>query len=44
MHHGPNGRHRCLVFELMGPDVNNVIFQFGQELGERLEAEDILKI
>ena len=27
VHHGPNGQHQCLVFELLGPTVNNVLME-----------------
>ncbi|EPE02435.1 serine protein [Ophiostoma piceae UAMH 11346] len=29
-HHGPNGTHKCLVFELMGPNVNVMVEELPQ--------------
>lgn len=48
VHQGPNGTHACLVFELLGPTVDQVVSNYrdAEELGEeyRLEPETILKI
>ncbi|KAI5302268.1 hypothetical protein KEM55_001221, partial [Ascosphaera atra] len=30
LHHGPNGVHRCLVFEPMGPSVNSMVEELPQ--------------
>jgi serine/threonine protein kinase len=29
-HHGPNGTHKCLVFEPMGPSVNSMVEELPQ--------------
>jgi serine/threonine protein kinase len=42
-HQGPNGRHLCLVFELLGPSVDAVVQDYNDG-GDRLDAETILKI
>lgn len=43
IHLGPNGSHKCLVFELLGPTVDTVVADYGM-LEDRLEPEVILKI
>ena len=42
-HHGPNGSHQCLVFELLGPSLDTVVADYG-EGGDRLGPETVLKI
>ncbi|KIV83111.1 hypothetical protein PV11_05165 [Exophiala sideris] len=44
---GPNGRHQCLVYELLGPPVNWMLSSSPHECHvaeERLDPEDILMI
>ncbi|OBT93442.2 hypothetical protein VE01_08681 [Pseudogymnoascus verrucosus] len=42
-HNGPNGTHKCLVFELLGPTVVRIVEDFyGND--EKLEPETILRI
>ncbi|KFZ07582.1 hypothetical protein V501_06315 [Pseudogymnoascus sp. VKM F-4519 (FW-2642)] len=42
-HNGPNGTHKCLVFELLGPTVAYIVEDFyGND--EKLEPETILRI
>jgi non-specific serine/threonine protein kinase len=36
-HHGPNGVHKCLVFEPMGPSVNSMVEEQPQFKPRRLE-------
>ena len=43
IHHGPNGAHQCLVFELLGPTLTTVL-QFYSEDNEELLTETVLKI
>ena len=43
VHYGPNGCHQCLVFELLGPSVENIANDY-REGGNQLDAETILKI
>lgn len=43
VHHGPNGDHQCLVFELLGPSVGAVARDY-REVGDQLDPEIILKI
>ncbi|KAH8782036.1 kinase-like domain-containing protein [Hyaloscypha sp. PMI_1271] len=43
VHYGPNGCHQCLVFELLGPSVDNIANDY-REGGDQLDAETILKI
>jgi serine/threonine protein kinase len=43
LHHGPNGTHQCLVFELLGPSVDKVLGDY-RESHERLEPEIILRM
>lgn len=43
LHHGPNGTHQCLVFELLGPSVDKVLGDYC-ESQERLEPEIILRM
>jgi serine/threonine-protein kinase SRPK3 len=43
LHHGPNGSHQCLVFELLGPSLDTIVAEYG-EGGDRLEPETVLKI
>ncbi|OKL60833.1 hypothetical protein UA08_03752 [Talaromyces atroroseus] len=42
-HHGPNGAHQCLVFELFGPPVDKVLHEY-YESQERLETATILRM
>lgn len=42
-HHGPNGTHQCVVFELLGPSVDMVLEDYGEELCN-LDPETILRI
>lgn len=39
---GPNGSHKCLVFELLGPSIDTVVAGYAI-YEERLEPETILK-
>lgn len=41
-HEGPNGTHNCLVTELLGPTVSNVLGLFG-ELGDTLCPDTVLR-
>jgi serine/threonine-protein kinase SRPK3 len=41
-HQGPNGQHQCLVFELPGPTVNQVLQFEHNEIEDKLEPELIL--
>ncbi|KAL5316744.1 hypothetical protein ACEPPN_015795 [Leptodophora sp. 'Broadleaf-Isolate-01'] len=43
LHHGPNGCHQCIVFELLGPSVESIAEDYRQG-GDQLESETILKI
>ncbi|KAK3296451.1 kinase-like domain-containing protein [Chaetomium fimeti] len=43
LHQGPNGDHQCLVFELLGPAVDSVVFDHHHG-GDRLDADTILRI
>lgn len=43
LHEGPNGRHQCLVFELLGPTVDVMLYDYYSD-GERLDTEDLLKM
>jgi len=43
VHHGPNGSHQCLVFELLGPSVDFVVGDYHMG-GDHLEAATILRI
>lgn len=38
-HHGPNGVHRCLVFEPMGPSVNSMVEELPQFKPRRVEMK-----
>lgn len=42
-HEGPNGRHQCLVFELLGPHLVMLLTQYYEE-HECLETKAILKM
>ncbi|KAL4945101.1 hypothetical protein BDV06DRAFT_219633 [Aspergillus oleicola] len=42
-HEGPNGIHRCLVFELLGPSLDKIIGEY-HDGGDCLEPETILRI
>lgn len=42
-HTGPNGVHQCLVSELLGPSVDNVVSSY-HAVGDRVEPEIILMI
>jgi serine/threonine protein kinase len=39
-HAGPNGHHQCLVFELLGPSIDNVINSCNPLNGEPRTADD----
>ncbi|KAK2603198.1 hypothetical protein N8I77_009672 [Diaporthe amygdali] len=41
-HEGPNGRHQCLVLELLGPSLNNVIKSCNPSIFESPTADDRL--
>lgn len=43
LHHGPNGTHQCLVFELLGPPVHKVLREY-DDSQERLETDIILRM
>ncbi|KAK4138477.1 kinase-like protein [Trichocladium antarcticum] len=43
-HQGPNGKHQCLVFELLGPTVDTVVADYYGGDPEPLEATTILRI
>ncbi len=43
VHHGPNGTHQCLVFELLGPTLQTTNSDFNF-LDERLDSEVVLRI
>jgi serine/threonine-protein kinase SRPK3 len=43
LHQGPNGRHQCLVFELLGPSVDAVLREYCREK-EPVEPETVLKM
>ena len=43
IHQGPNGSHQCLVFELLGPSVDFVVYDYHMG-GDRLDAATILRI
>lgn len=43
LHHGANGVHQCLVFELLGPTVNKVLMDYS-ESEERLETGVIMRM
>ncbi|KAJ8058231.1 hypothetical protein OCU04_012427 [Sclerotinia nivalis] len=43
VHHGPNGCHQCLVFELLGPSVDTIANDYS-ESGDQLDPKIILKI
>lgn len=43
VHHGPNGCHQCLVFELLGPSVDTIANDY-RKSGDQLDPETILKI
>lgn len=43
LHQGPNGRHQCLVFELLGPTINTVLRDYSLEKLS-LEPETILRM
>ena len=43
LHHGPNGSHQCLVFELLGPSLGAVITVY-HDGGDNLEPEIVLKM
>lgn len=42
-HHGPNGIHQCLVFELLGPAVD-IVLQDYSEGCDKLDPEIILRM
>ena len=44
LHHGPNGYHQCLVFELLGPSVDFVLNDCDDDGEDQLDPETILKI
>ncbi|KAK4152735.1 kinase-like domain-containing protein [Chaetomidium leptoderma] len=41
---GPNGKHQCLVFELLGPAVDTIVTDYYSGDPEPLEATTILRI
>ncbi|KAF2666344.1 hypothetical protein BT63DRAFT_416729 [Microthyrium microscopicum] len=45
-HQGPNGKHKCLVFELLGPTIYFLVKWLSDDggLDERMEPETMLKI
>ena len=43
IHHGPNGHHQCLVFELLGPSVNSIVSEYLED-GAQLDPDTSLKI
>lgn len=43
LHQGPNGCHRCLVFELLGPTIEMVVSDYHTG-GDTLEPETILRL
>jgi len=43
LHHGPNGSHQCLVFELLGPSLAAVITDY-HDGGDSLDPEIVLKL
>jgi serine/threonine-protein kinase SRPK3 len=43
VHYGPNGCHQCLVFEMLGPSVDNIANDY-REGGDQLDPETILRI
>jgi serine/threonine-protein kinase SRPK3 len=43
VHHGPNGSHQCLVFELLGPSVDFIANEYSED-GDQLDTETVLKI
>lgn len=43
IHQGPNGYHKCLVFELLGPSVDAVVTDYHMG-GDYLAAPTILRI
>lgn len=40
MHEGPNGHHQCLVFELLGPTIDVIMNDCGEESQEEDHVED----
>ncbi|TVY46844.1 Protein kinase [Lachnellula occidentalis] len=43
VHQGPNGRHQCLVFELLGPSVDTIAYDYGED-GDQLDPDTIFRI
>ncbi|OQE28558.1 hypothetical protein PENSTE_c003G08400 [Penicillium steckii] len=43
IHEGPNGVHKCLVFELLGPPVDKVLQDY-REFGDKLDSEIVLRM
>ena len=43
IHHGPNGCHQCIVFELLGPSVDTIVNDY-RNVGDQLDPETILRI
>ncbi|CAG8280143.1 unnamed protein product [Penicillium salamii] len=43
LHKGPNGVHQCLVFELLGPSVDKVLYDYSGS-DEKLDPEIVLRI
>jgi hypothetical protein len=41
VHQGPNGRHQCLVFELLGPTVNTILEMYDED---DLETDTIVQL
>ena len=44
VHAGPNGKHQCLVFELLGPSLEKVIQDIEEYGLDRLKPETIFRI
>lgn len=46
IHNGPNGSHQCLVLELLGPTLNDIVGDYIGILmdGDLLDAETMLRI
>ena len=43
IHEGPNGCHQCLVLELLGPTVNEMVNE-AHHFGERLDLDVIVRV
>lgn len=42
VHQGPNGRHQCLVFELLGPTIDNILELYESEIN--FETDTIVRL